>query len=184
MVSVWKSGLFSGPKYSAKNKAYPTPIILFLDYSKFQPPTNHTQFNAICSSSDPVHVLCPAPHSTIPSLLQIRVCFFFRPNLRETKHLLPRIRSLLKSLKDASNLPTENNSEVGQSPPSLNQLQILRKLTIFKTNTPINHSSPQNLSTIINYDSIFQVFDLIDQLYAQTVVPPIQPKCKKEKSKL
>ena len=48
----------------------------------------------------------------------------------------------------------------------------------------MNHTAHQSLSTIINYDSIFQLFDLIDELYAQTTVPPIQPKCKKEKSKL
>lgn len=76
---------------------------------------------------------------------------------------------MILSLKTASNISSSVPHE--ESPSPLKGLQNLRKLTIFNSTNPTNHSIPQSITTILQYDSILQLFDIIDEMYKQAPKP-------------
>lgn len=76
---------------------------------------------------------------------------------------------MILSLKAASNISSSVPRE--ESPSPLKGLQNLRKLTIFNSTNQTNHSIPQSITTILQYDSILQLFDIIDEMYKQAPKP-------------
>ena len=76
---------------------------------------------------------------------------------------------MILSLKAASNISSSVPHE--ESPSPLKGLQNLRKLTIFNSTNLNNHSIPQSITSFIQYDSILQLFDIIDEMYKQIPKP-------------